>query len=453
MSGKMTQGTIGASARAPVYQEPLHHATAYVGLDATKERFINYFLSDNVADDVEINAAHLYVDGLGGGLVHLSRDFFWLAAPIAMNAVAMILEGQGAAVGPTIRGTIFLTNVDINLLEITVREVIVRNITFRPERQAWTSSCVYINDPTVLIRDVTLQGLRFFRGTTKDVGGNGITLSSTGGLGIMFTLIHDCHIMSYKFTIGIYIYSANASSFCNGNLVSDTFINQVVYGVKIDNDGTGKTNRNTFATVFVQAHADMLNAFWIANGDNNEFRGCRVWDLPGGRDEYRIDAGANDTRIWGGGILRNILDNGVTSQWRDVDGIADYPPLSVCLFTWNALVAIPTASTVYLAQDGATMVGDNLRFPVPRVGVLRNLKIRLNSNTLTSNVVFTVFVNGAPTALTVTLAAGVLVGEDIVNTVAVAIGPPADVVSLQVVTGATGVSITFPAVTVQQTED
>jgi len=54
-----------------VYDDPLHHATAYVGFDASKQRFTNYFLCVRAQADIAIQAAIDYVNAQGGGEVFL----------------------------------------------------------------------------------------------------------------------------------------------------------------------------------------------------------------------------------------------------------------------------------------------------------------------------------------------------------------------------------------------
>lgn len=71
-----------------VYDDPLHHATAYVGYDAQKQGFSNYFLATGVADDVPIQAAIDYVAALGGGgpggggLVYVEEGLYEVTATI-----------------------------------------------------------------------------------------------------------------------------------------------------------------------------------------------------------------------------------------------------------------------------------------------------------------------------------------------------------------------------------
>jgi hypothetical protein len=73
-----------------------------------------------------------------------------------------------------------------------------------------------------------------------------------------------------------------------------------------------------------------------------------------------------------------------------------------------------------------------------RSGTLRRFRLTASQNTLDGNTVATVFHNGAPTGITVTLAAGALVGNDNAHTVAVNNG---DNISVQVTTAGTTGSI------------
>ena len=60
-------------------------ATAVVGFNANLTGRENYFLCDGTADDVQINEALVYVNGLGGGTVLLERGTFDIASVVQMR--------------------------------------------------------------------------------------------------------------------------------------------------------------------------------------------------------------------------------------------------------------------------------------------------------------------------------------------------------------------------------
>jgi hypothetical protein len=97
MATKTTQVQFNPRGGAPdtMSSNTLEGSTAFVGTDATKAGFVNYFVTDGVADNVQIDAAINYVDGLGGGSVELERGIFTLAATVTMDENDIELKGQG----------------------------------------------------------------------------------------------------------------------------------------------------------------------------------------------------------------------------------------------------------------------------------------------------------------------------------------------------------------------
>lgn len=81
-----------------------------------------------------------------------------------------------------------------------------------------------------------------------------------------------------------------------------------------------------------------------------------------------------------------------------------------------------TSDSTPYAMNGAFLesaVGD-MPFLAPRAGTLSNLQVRLGLSPTPGTITATVYVNGAPTALSVTLTNGQIYAIDAANTVAVA---------------------------------
>jgi hypothetical protein len=102
------------------------------------------------------------------------------------------------------------------------------------------------------------------------------------------------------------------------------------------------------------------------------------------------------------------------------------------VLTWGNDTLLAAADTRFLTpgRGGTAVTIDINQIPAPRAGVLKNFFVRHNSAGGNGNsVVYTVFVNGVATAITVTLVTGA-VGQasDTVNTVVVAQG---DRISIQ----------------------
>jgi parallel beta-helix repeat protein len=101
-----------------------HGIAAYVGFDVTKTGLTNYWYCDGAADDVQINAAITYVNGLGGGIVLLEQGIYTTTAAITLLAnVHVIGEGVDTAIASTAAISLLsgssANNVSIRFLSIT----------------------------------------------------------------------------------------------------------------------------------------------------------------------------------------------------------------------------------------------------------------------------------------------------------------------------------------------
>jgi hypothetical protein len=86
----------------------LEGASAYVGFDECKESYANYFLCDGTADDVQIQDALDYIDGLGGGTLHAELGVYDIISDINIPSTDQyIIQGEGrmkSTVSPTTSG-------------------------------------------------------------------------------------------------------------------------------------------------------------------------------------------------------------------------------------------------------------------------------------------------------------------------------------------------------------
>jgi hypothetical protein len=93
---------------------------------------------------------------------------------------------------------------------------------------------------------------------------------------------------------------------------------------------------------------------------------------------------------------------------------------------WGNTNVAAAADTRFLTpgRDATTAITTDLaQIPIVRPGTLQRLYVRHNAAVGVNDVVYTVMLNGAPTAITVTLAAGAIgQASDLVNTVAVVAG-------------------------------
>ena len=154
----------------------LEGSTAYVGFDACKEPFTNYFYCDGVADNVQINAAEAYVTALGGGTVELEEGTYVLAAggSIVPTGNDVWFKGQGPET--FINGDALTTGQHVFFVngrtDLTISDMSMQT----EDGGAKTCHCIFIQDGSnrfrienVTIVDSDDDGIHV-EGTTIDTG-------------------------------------------------------------------------------------------------------------------------------------------------------------------------------------------------------------------------------------------------------------------------------------------
>lgn len=120
------------------------------------------------------------------------------------------------------------------------------------------------------------------------------------------------------------------------------------------------------------------------------------------------------------------------------------------LLMWGAKDVASTTMTRYLFPfyDDSTAMTTAVSFPMPVAGTIDRLIVRHNLPGGNGNdVVYTLRVNGAPSALAVTLASTATQGSDLVNSIPVVVG---DLIDLEITKAATvGMSPADVAATVR----
>jgi len=159
----------------------LEGSTAYVGFDSCKEPFVNYFLCDGTADDVQINAALAYVNGLGGGCVYLESGTYTLADSITFPGDDLKLNGCGE--GTMLDGDGLATTE--HAIVISGRDhAIVADLSIQTQGGGGkTCHCIFIEDGSDTFE---IEHVHFV-----DSDDNGIHIEGTD---IALGHIHHCHI-------------------------------------------------------------------------------------------------------------------------------------------------------------------------------------------------------------------------------------------------------------------
>ncbi|MBA7491644.1 hypothetical protein ES702_02192 [subsurface metagenome] len=139
------------------------------------------FITDGVADDVEIVAALTYVNGLGGGEVRLLEAPYTLADPIAFPGNNLILTGLGR--NSFIDGDGLATGEHAIVLS-GVTDCIVRDLAIQTEDGGGkVCHCIFIEDGA--------NNFHIGHVTIVDSDSDGIHVEGTS---ILYGHIHLCHI-------------------------------------------------------------------------------------------------------------------------------------------------------------------------------------------------------------------------------------------------------------------
>lgn len=155
----------------------LEGATAYVGFNACREPFTNYFLCDGVADDVQINAAIVYVNALGGGSVFIEQGTYNYATVITVLS-DVTLEGVGE--DTVLRAAAASDTACIEIgVAASVTAVTVKNLRIEGNHAAQIAGLrhhgVTVEDASrVLIEGLYITGTHPYH--VHDSGGSGITV-------------------------------------------------------------------------------------------------------------------------------------------------------------------------------------------------------------------------------------------------------------------------------------
>lgn len=137
----------------------------------------------------------------------------------------------------------------------------------------------------------------------------------------------------------------------------------------------------------------------------------------------------------------------------NADGVTcdvSIPPAQAILAYMSGVstVAFNVTRYVILNYTIAPQTTDLIRLKMQGTGNISKFYVTLGTNTLSGSVVFTLLKNGNPTAITVTIASGILLGSDIANVVSYVDG---DAFSVQIVTANGSGSITNFTVTALHT--
>ena len=115
-------GSVGAALGG---SNTLEGETAFVGFDPSKNHYVNYFLCDGVADDVQIQDAFDYLATLGEGSLMAESGTYDITATIVPTVGNFSLRGQGR------EATIFKLGANHHLLQLaSIDNISIEDMSF-----------------------------------------------------------------------------------------------------------------------------------------------------------------------------------------------------------------------------------------------------------------------------------------------------------------------------------
>jgi hypothetical protein len=442
--------------------DTLAGATAFVGFDADKEHFTNYFLCTGSDDQVEIALADAYVAALGGG------DLKFELGTYSMNAqwqpsefVNWIGSGQVDATGSS-NATVFNIQDNVSFGYIETSNVSIHNILFYGHWETGRAVGIRIEDTGTNIDNVQIKNCRFkgfiygihFLNAFGSGSGNSIEECSFDGPTTVTShgiysddlsnwTLKDCwfNIREYANNTGIYFHRSATESYPHTerilllNCGFNGFNTNNIAGIKIDilraGDGRGELDglniiggyiENCWAGIHVVT--DGVRA--LVNLYGTEFFSAYTHNI-------LIDAGQDDTYIVADNCyqLDTVTNTGgshitVKGEYAIInDPTIAYIPVNI-LESVKVTGDTPTVNqTDYFPVMGecvSTVAANEnrVRTFVGKAGMLRNL--RIHSLPGANNATATVRIDGAPTAITTVITGGAGEGifSDLANTVAIA---------------------------------
>ena len=259
LNGGVGRGTLDAGNK-------LSGATAYVGFNKQYQHFVNYFLCDGVADDVQMNWATTYVSGLGGGSVELECEAYNNVATVNVPAgVTVRGHGNDTVVNYDAGGSCFTVTGDNSKIH-DLKVVIVAGAGAGGTRP----NCVYAaNRVNLECRGLWLVGDETVGDDGSDTRQCGIVFS-----GVTYSRINFCRSNDHT-RHGIFLYSSSddntvTGNTCNGNTLYGIYL----YSSSNDNTVTGNTcNGNTQYGIYLYSSSDNTVTGNTCNGNDSEDTG------------------------------------------------------------------------------------------------------------------------------------------------------------------------------------
>lgn len=124
----------GKAGNALYASNTLEGETAFVGFDPSKSHYVNYFLCDGTADDVQIQDAFDYLATLGEGSLMAESGTYDITATIVPTAGSFTLRGQGR------EATIFKLGANHHLLQlVSLDDISIMDMSFDGTKATYAS--------------------------------------------------------------------------------------------------------------------------------------------------------------------------------------------------------------------------------------------------------------------------------------------------------------------------
>lgn len=216
-----------------------------------------------------LNNAIWYLNGTGG-TVHAGVDMTLSdSVKLSENLANVTIDFHDATI---------TMSVDKPFINVTGSDYCtVKNVNVYVSN-SYTSPIIYLYSPTGkgTVDHNTFTKIQSFDVYNQDGSYPGIKLHTTGLTHIWDNTFSDCYFENVS--EGIYLDNDHVSGWMNHNHFEDMVFDGYIFGIKMDDEGTARFNRNKFIDFEMQTKAFSTNCYNVT-GHGNYFYGCGVSDI------------------------------------------------------------------------------------------------------------------------------------------------------------------------------
>ena len=357
--------------------------TAYVGFDVNKTNYVNYFICDETADDVQVAAAVAYAASLGSnGDVFVESGMYHMTARVTIpEQVSIIGTGDSTRFEKDFDGTEVFT-----LSTTTTEGHILRDFMIDGNSAAQTGSGITISGVSrnVLVDNVRLMmcqeyGIKVINSWGATIQnclieycGSAISKTGTGG-GVY---INTC-TLRFNDLYGVHLNGGNSHRVLN--CIIEKSVDQYGSGVRIDQGSYIEISGNAFEDfptngkcVFVAGSSERVVGTVITNNKMSE--NSRLIEITVANDTIiennQFNGSATAVDVNSGAYRTQIKSNywGSTTTYNDAGTDTIFPELFVPVNNPNGTLGMH--SVIVLTDGAVTTVYSQIYIPTSSVQIV-----------------------------------------------------------------------------------